>query len=42
MDTVRTRGQLNSITKVNTSVEEELDKTLLDEDSEGETKISKM
>ena len=42
MDTVRTRGQLNSITKVNKSVEEELDKTLLDEDSEGETKISKM
>ena len=41
MDTVRTRGQLNSLTKVKRSAEE-LDEALLDEDSEGETKMSKM
>ena len=39
---VRTRGQLESISKGDKSMEEELDETLLDEDSESETKISKM
>ena len=39
MDTVRTCGQLNSLTKVNRSTEE-LDEALLDEDSKGE--MSKM